>query len=177
LLLFSPSSSSSISSPIFSMISMHSLSFRYTVGVDDEVVEFGCRLECHPLSFQTAFHLVSQQSKLAGEPSKCHFNSNRELGEVINKSCTNLTIVDKSWRKTKQNPKNDNCRKKLAKVVRKRQKCSRNGKSVPETTKVGVKYIDILVASENLAITNTPSGLSHTTNLTNVFHRYVRWSG
>jgi hypothetical protein len=160
------------------MISMHSLSFRYTVGVDDEVVEFGCRLECHALSFQTAFHLVSQQSKLAGEPSKCHFNSNWELGEeVINKSCTNLTIVDKKWRKTKQNPKNDNCRKKLAKVVRKRQKCSGNGKSVLETTKVRVKYINILVASENLAITNAPSGLSHTTNLTNVFHRSVCWSG
>jgi hypothetical protein len=81
------------------------------------------------IGIQTAFHLVSQQSKLAGEPSKCHFNSNPELGEVINKSCTNLTIADKNWRKTKQNPKNDNCWKKLAKVVRKRQKCFGNDKS------------------------------------------------
>jgi hypothetical protein len=64
-------------------IELQWLSGRNTIHVDDEVVQFCCRVECHDLSFQTAFHLLSQQSKLAGEPSGCHFDSNQELGEVI----------------------------------------------------------------------------------------------
>jgi hypothetical protein len=40
-------------------------------------------LVCHALCFQTAFHLLSQQSIFATESSKCHFNLDPELGVII----------------------------------------------------------------------------------------------
>jgi len=71
-------------------------------------------------------------------------------------------LSTKVGERQKPKSKKDNCRKKLAKVVRKRQKWSERDKSGPKTTKVRVKFIAILVASENLPFANAPGDLSHT---------------
>jgi hypothetical protein len=64
-------------------IELQWLSGRYTIRVDDVVVDFCCHFQCQALCFLTAHHLLLQQSKLCCQSSECLFDLDLELGEVV----------------------------------------------------------------------------------------------